>query len=103
MTIKKKREIRKEVFKLGFHELRKLIEDETAKIEEVNADGFHVIIGIAGKKKHVGQCMKIHESAYRIKCAASRLESMMFMNATEYRRQWIDDIMKMTSLEEASE
>lgn len=103
MTIKKKREIRKEVFKLGFHELRKLIQTETAKIEEVNSDGFHVIIGIAGKKKHVSQCMKIQESAYRIKCAAARLETMMHMNATEYRRQWIDDIMKITSLEDASD
>ena len=97
LSLQKKREIRKEIAKLGFCELIELCEEQTQLIKKAN-EGFSIINGTFGCKEHIHKALDIERASFKLEYAAIRLERGARIEAKKGANLLIDTVMNMTEV-----
>ena len=97
LSLQKKREIRKEIAKLGFCELIELCEEQTRLIKSAN-EGFSIINGPDGCKTHIRKAIDIERAAFKLEYAAVCLERGARIEARKGANLFIDAVMSMTEV-----
>lgn len=102
LSLQKKREIRKEIAKLGFNELIRLCEEQTTIIKNAN-EGFSIINGPDGCKTHIRKAIDIERASFKLEYAAVCLMRGARIETKKGADLFIDSVMNMTSEEEPSD
>ena len=97
LSLQKKREIRKEIAKLGFCELIELCEEQTQLIKNAN-EGFSIINGPDGCKTHIRKAIDIERASFKLEYAAVCLMRGARIEARKGANLFIDAVMNMTEV-----